>query len=118
MSFPAHLKYLMLTLLFGMFAVNSVRTTLDILESSKRLESLQSEVGALEEKKGFLERSLEYKKTEEYIEERARNALNLVRPGEEVYVSPRVMGSSSERLEEFRSKEDRPNYLLWLELFF
>lgn len=42
----------------------------------------------LEKKKSDLENAVSYKQTETYIEEKARNDLSLIRPGEKVYVIP------------------------------
>lgn len=118
MSIPARIKYVVFTLIFTVAAVNFVRTTLDILRSSKRLEDLRTEVTTMEGKKADLNDSLEYKKTQEYIEERARNALNLVKPGEKVYVSSQVLGEATENLQSAGFVKEKSNFELWVDLFF
>ena len=118
MSFPAYVKYIALTVLFIVAAVNFARTTMDILQSSQRLDNLRDDVVSLEEKRAYLEETLKYKKTEEYIEERARNALNLIKPGERVFVTPEVLAGSAEGTEVIPQNMEKSNVQLWLELLF
>jgi cell division protein FtsB len=118
MSIPAQFKYLIFTILFTVATVNFVRTTMNVLQSSKRLENLKEEVVSLEEKRAYLEQTIDYKKTDEYAEERARNALNLIKPGEKLYVSSTVLGKASERVKEELENKEKSNIQLWYELFF
>jgi cell division protein FtsB len=85
---PAHIKYIFLSILliFGMF--NFTRTTMDIIQTSKRLQNMQDNVAGLETKKKTLERDLSYKKTSRFVEEEARNRLNMIKKGEKVLVLP------------------------------
>jgi cell division protein FtsB len=117
MSIPAQLKYIVFTLLFTIATVNLVRTTLNILHSSQRLEDLKTEVSKLETKRSKMEDIIEYKKTDEFIEERARNALNLIKPGEKVFVMPVVLAASSEKTVSTVVEKEKSNFELWLELF-
>lgn len=131
MLFPAHLKYIVISalLLLGMF--NFTRTTMDIIQSSKRLENMQKTVKGLEKKKQSLDKELKYKKTSRFIEEQARNRLNMVKKGEEVLVLPASLQDPSKvsaKLDkptmqvlgdtDTPENEDRRNFWLWLELFF
>lgn len=131
MLVPAQLKYIGISvlLLFGMF--NFTRTTLDIIQSSKRLENMQKTVSKLESKKKATEKDLKYKKTARFIEEQARNRLNMVKKGEEVLVLPsslrtptqisggmqkpsmQVLGTSDSEEE----NASRRNFWLWVDLF-
>ena len=128
---PARLKYIVISvlLLFGMF--NFTRTTMDIIQSSKRLESMQKTVSSLEKKKLALDKELKYKKTARFIEEQARNRLNMAKKGEDVLVLPAALRDPSKitsRLEKPNGQvmgdtdsvenEERRNFWLWLELFF
>ena len=129
MRLPAHLKYIVISILFVLAAINFTRTTLDILKSSKRLDDIRSEVSDLEEKKTKLEDDIEYKKSDEYVEERARNDLNLIKPGEKVYVvsdldlsdidekTSNVLAEFTERIEK-SAKENDSNAYQWYRLFF
>jgi len=93
MRISAQLKYIVLSVLLVVATVSFTRTTLDIVKSSKRLDDLNEEVGEMEKKKGELQAEIDFKKTDEYIEERARNALSLVKPGEEIFI---VVGEKSD----------------------
>ena len=116
MSFPAYIKYIGLTALFLLATVNFARTTLDVLESSQRLDEVRDDVAMLEEEKTTLEKELEYKKSVEFVEREARNKLGFVRPGEQVFVPSEVLGAGP--YSEFRYKTAEVNvFRLWLELF-
>ena len=65
-----------------------VSTTREIIKSSKRLNEAKEEVLSLETAKEELIEEIEYKKGESYIKEIARNELNLIKPGEEIYIYP------------------------------
>ena len=117
MSIPARLKYILLTLIFTIATVNFVRTTLDILQSSKRLEDLRAEVSDMDAQKTQLQADLEYKKTRDYIEERARNALNMIKPGEKVYVPTAVLGVATSSPSYAAPQAEKSNLQLWYELF-
>lgn len=88
MAMPAQTKYIVLSILFVLASINFTRTALEILENSKRLDSLSQEVEELESEKKEYKNRVAYKKTDEYIEEKARNDLNMIKPGEKVYVVP------------------------------
>ena len=118
MSIPAYMRHTALTILFLLATVNFARTTLNVIESSKRLENTEAGVTALQEEKALLEEELVYKKTEEYVEQEARNKLGFVRPGEEVCVTSKILGSTSHNEEVLASSEDYSNLKLWMELFF
>lgn len=85
-------KFFLLSILLILAGISFTRTVLEILKSSKRLDATKEEITALEQRKDNLEETIEYKKTDDFIEKTAREELNLVKPGEEVYV---VNGSKS-----------------------
>ncbi len=131
MHIPAQLKYIILAIFFTLGSINAIRTTKGILESSKRLEQTDQEVLSLKNKKEELETSIEYKETDDYIEEAARNELNLVRPGEEIYIFPEDLATKEEEVLENESTEldlktrsslvdtkDTPPIEQWKELLF
>lgn len=134
MLFPARIKYIVLSILliFGMF--NFTRTTMDIIQTSKRLQGMQDNVKGLETRKKALERDLRYKKTSRFIEEEARNRLNMIKKGEKVLVLPvlsqkdavkdksrdlaksdttEVLGADTSTV----NAEDDGNFWQWIELF-
>lgn len=122
MSIPAQLKYIVLSIMFFIAAISFTRTTLDILQSSKRLETLKLEVTGLEQRKAVLEGDVAYKKTDAFVEEKARNDLNLIKPGEKIYVGTNVLPAATVREETitipFVQPKEKSNLALWYELFF
>lgn len=118
-------KYLFLSVLFIFASVNFTKATLDLFKNKNRIEDVKSEVVALKDKKSVLEESIEYKNTPEFIEESARNDLNLVKPGESVFVvneaiyDTHVSGSSgnlSTSSAVINAKNEvKSNFELWLD---
>ena len=92
---------------------------------------MQKTVSKLESKKKATEKDLKYKKTARFIEEQARNRLNMVKKGEEVLVLPsslrtptqisggmqkpsmQVLGTTDSEDE----NASRRNFWLWVDLF-
>lgn len=69
-----------------------VTATFKVVQRSKRLTEAKRELLALQEEKKRLEKRAEYVKSPEFVEEEARNKLNMVKPGEEVYLKPKILG--------------------------
>lgn len=114
-------KYLLGSTLFIFLSVSFVKSSFDVLKSKDRLDEINEEVRVLENEKTEIEKDIEYKKSDEYIEEKARNELNLIKPGEKVYV---VMGGddpSDNVLSESdvaQKQDDKSNWYSWYKLFF
>jgi TusA-related sulfurtransferase len=98
------------------------------LQSKNRLDEINGEVAALDKEKQEIEKEIEYKKTDDYVEEKARNELNLIKPGEKVYVvveneSPGgdvlsdISKKGNEEDVEATEKKQR-NWYSWYKLFF
>ncbi len=79
-------KYIFLSVLFVFASINFTKATLDLLKNKDRIKDLKEEVLSLEDKKEVLSASIAYKSTNEFVEESARNDLNLVKTGESVFV--------------------------------
>jgi len=116
------IKYLIGTVVFILLSVTFIKSSFDVLKSKDRLDELNKEVEILEKEKLEIEREISYKKTNEYVEEKARNDLNLIKPGEKVYVvmggdgpSENVLSESDVRLE---SGDEKSNWYSWYRLFF
>lgn len=75
------LGFIMVVLMF-----NVVRTIYATYQSSKQVEVLAGEVAALREEKQVLEDEKAYRESDYYIEQQARDALNLKKPGDVVFV--------------------------------
>lgn len=66
----------------------SIKYTFDIYKilTNNRLQQVKNEVALLEQKKQKVLNDIEYKKTNEYVEEFARNELDMIKPNEDVFV--------------------------------
>ena len=123
MPFKQKLKYGLISSALILLSVISLRSSLNILKNKRRLEDIKNEVFNLEKEKLSLEESIEYKKSDEYIEERARNDLNLIKPGEQVYV---IVGEQENKQVDVLSETDEQkkntikdsNPYMWYKLFF
>jgi len=113
------------TLILFIVSISLIKSSFQVFKSKNRLDVIKREVAELEMEKEQLEQDIKYKQTEEYVEEKARNNLNLVKPGEKVYVvvgedvksssSSNVLSGSDEREE--KNKKDE-NWYSWYKLFF
>ncbi|NMB91276.1 septum formation initiator family protein [candidate division WWE3 bacterium] len=125
MSKVTKFKYMLGTLILFIVSISLIKSSFQVFKSKNRLDVIKREVAELEMEKEQLEQDIKYKQTEEYIEEKARNNLNLVKPGEKVYVvvgedvksssSSNVLSGSDEREE--KNKKDE-NWYSWYKLFF
>ena len=123
-------KHIILFVALAIPLLAFVRTTAQIVGSDRRLERLREEVAALEKVREGLQGELAHKESTEYVEQQARDNLNFVRPGEEIFVlsddvwrdylmAPEqaadtgILGTSTEE----RSFKDS-NIYLWYRLFF
>lgn len=122
MSDPARFKKIITSVLLVIASINLVRTTRDIIKSSKRLDSLQEEVAGLKSKEAVLEQDLAYKQSNEFVEESARNNLNMTKEGEKVYVvldskeKESVLGQFTKKIEGNNVIKDS-NLYSWYKLF-
>lgn len=79
-------KYLIISIVLFIISINLVVTTITMLNRRNRLVELEKDVIALREEEIALKEAIEYKQTDEFVEEFARNELNLIKPGEDVVV--------------------------------
>lgn len=85
----------------------------------KEIVELQNEVKRLEAKKIETMEILQYVKSTNFVEEKARTELNLVKPGEKMMVI--TSGTQSESANSFRNldyEESVPNPVKWWRFFF
>ncbi|MFA6981546.1 MAG: septum formation initiator family protein [Patescibacteria group bacterium] len=118
MPIPAYVKYIALSILFIIATVNFSKTTISIIESSKRLDETEEEVLSLESERENLEKELDYRKSDEFIEEKARNDLNLIKPGERVYVVSEELTKKVEEARKLVGEIEKSNIQKWADLFF
>ncbi|OGC69799.1 hypothetical protein A2415_05020 [candidate division WWE3 bacterium RIFOXYC1_FULL_39_7] len=134
MSQDSPIKYIILAILFVVASVNFTKTTLEIVKSSRRLDELRSEVADMDAEKAALQKDIEYKKTDAYVEEKARNDLNMAKEGEKLFVvfdkgansddsiaekdDSEVLSAQDTRNGSVSSNTRAQNLLLWYKLFF
>ena len=132
MSSNSRLKYILGIIFFTVLSVNTVKSALNVLKSKDRLDQVNEEVAVLDKEKKEIEEEIEFKKTDEYIEEKARNDLNLIKPGEKVYVvkstedgvsgnvlsEADVAPSESKETVEGAEENKDENWYSWYRLFF
>jgi cell division protein FtsB len=126
MSNLKQFKYVLITALLFVLSAGFIKSTLSILKSKERLDDVQKEVASMQKQVKDLNADIEYKKTDVYIEEKARNDLNLIKPGEQVYVvvdsgkntsSAEVLGTQSNNTGKKNNPKDA-NWYSWYKLFF
>lgn len=105
-------------ILVGLILV--VKITGDLLHLFKawqQIEKMERKVAALEKKKKELSEKNQYYQTPEFIEEEARNKLNMAKPGEIIVVLPPNL---SEFLNHSKNQNEElePNWRRWWNLFF
>jgi len=83
---PGIVIIVLVALLLG---YNTLAAILRNYELQGRVDRLDDEIGILELENNKLRYNNEYYKTDSYLEKRARESLNLRRPGEEVVIVPR-----------------------------
>ena len=120
-------KYIIGAVILLIISVVFIKSSFDVLKSKERLDEINSELSLLNEEKEKIEKEIEYKQTDEYVEEKARNELNLIKPGEKVYVvveesSGSVVLSETDEIKQDEKeeidKEKQKNWYLWYRLFF
>ena len=120
-------KYIVGAVILLIISVGFIKSSFDVLKSKERLDEINSELSSLNEEKDRIEKEIEYKQTDEYVEEKARNELNLIKPGEKVYVVVEegsesvVLSETDERKQDEKEELDEKkqnNWYLWYRLFF
>lgn len=120
-------KYIIGAVILLIISVVFIKSSFDVLKSKERLDEINSELSSLNEEKEKIEKEIEYKQTDEYVEEKARNELNLIKPGEKVYVvveegSESVVLSETDEIKQDEKEEidkkKQKNWYLWYRLFF
>lgn len=107
----------LVTILVGLILiVNLVRTIYQTYRSGQRVATLAREVEGLRVQEDQLKEKLAYRQSEEFVEQEARDKLNLVKPGETVVVfdESEELGTKSRDLGEGSQKS---NYQEWKRLF-
>ena len=87
-------------------------------QGGRRVKDLAREINELKIEEGQLKQTLEYRKSGEFVEQQARDKLNLIKPGDTVGIlNPRGLGSEAQDSDSVRNLA-LPVYRQWFRLFF
>lgn len=130
-------KYIILSVILLSASFSFMKTTFEVMKSKRRFEDVKLEVAQLEQEKALLQEQIAFQQTDDFVEQQARNKLNMVRPGEKIFVVPEdyadqvgydsssVLGiddandvDSGSVPESSVLVEDVPNYKKWFDVFF
>ena len=90
---------------------------LRLFKAVQQIKTMEEQVLKLEKEKEKLSLKYQYYQTPEFIEEEARNKLNMAKPGETIVILPPNLG---EFLNHPKNKDSPslPNWKKWWDLFF
>ena len=97
--------------------IGLVRQIKDALEAGSRLDRATDEVSALQAENRSLKQKLENSKSFEFIEEIARNKLNLGKPNETVVIIQKELIDNLINAQKKVEEPKLPNWKGWLRLF-
>jgi len=79
---------------------------------------MSAEVSGLKDEEKSLKDELSYKKSDDFVVTEARNKLNMVKKGEEIFAKPVVLGIKDESSDNQKpEKRIESNVSLWVKLF-
>jgi cell division protein FtsB len=99
----------------GLLIFSLFKNIFRLLRAEKRIDEAQDVVTRLRDEQQTLSERKEHLESEAFIEEQARNKLNMAREGEAVVVLSPEIGETSEKKEEAIQK--LPVWQQWLEVF-
>ena len=85
-------KSLALSVILLVISASFVTGTLKVVQRGRRLVEAKKDLAALQQEEERLEKEAEYRQSLEFVEKEARNKLNMAKPGEEVYLKPKILG--------------------------
>jgi cell division protein DivIC len=105
---PGLPQVVIVLLVLGLFVALAIQPTRQLLEQKDRISGMSHDLNRLERSNTRLERRIERLKDPDYIEQRARTQIGLVRPGETaVIVMP---PGESKRNENHKDAHPRPSH--------
>lgn len=106
-----------LVLIVGVLLIYGLsRNILRLLQAEKKVGQAQEELKRLELEQEELVQKKEYFESEEFIEQQARNKLNMAKEGEAVVILPPEGGRILDRGGE-KDLAERSNWQSWLQVF-
>jgi len=99
------------------FIVKLTGDFLRLLKAGQRIKIMEEKILKLEEKKKELSSKYRYYQTPDFIEEEARNKLNMAKPGEIIVILPPNLEGVLNR-PQAHTEPPIPNWKKWWNLFF
>lgn len=111
-------RLLIIIIGFGLI-VNLSRDIIRLAESLNQVELVEEQTREMETKRQALLNQKDYYQTEEFIEEEARNKLNMAKSNETIVILPENLKAALGQEEiSPKNKEKLPNWQQWWQLFF
>jgi len=88
-----------------------------LLSATQQIKKAEERVAKLEEQRKQLSEKYQYYQTPEFIEEEARNKLNMAKPGETIVILPNNLNELLNHRQKFQ-ENSLPNWRKWWKLFF
>lgn len=79
-------KQIIVAIILLALSFSFLKSGFDALGSKKRLQEAHEKAAELVSQRDALKKDIHYKESSEYVEQSARNDLNMIKPGEKVYV--------------------------------
>jgi cell division protein FtsB len=98
--------------------VNLSRDILRLLRAGEQVKKAEEKLEEQEKEREELVGKKEYFQSPEFVEEEARNKLNLAREEETIVILPPNVEEMSEWMEQEDREEELPNWKRWWRLFF
>jgi cell division protein FtsB len=113
-----HRLFRIIVILIGLvLVINLSRNILKLLKAGDRISLAERKLAELEKKNQQLAEQKEYYQSEDFVEQEARNKLNMARPGEAIVILPpnvkELLGKT-----ESKSTSGSANWEMWWKLFF
>lgn len=106
------------TIVAFMLIINLLTSLYRTYQSGQRVGKLSSQVEELQIQKGQLSQSLDYRQSPDFIEQQARDKLNLVKGNEKVVVFQKPKPQEGDTDTTKQNILNKSNLQLWRELFF
>ncbi|MFN2587461.1 MAG: septum formation initiator family protein [Actinomycetota bacterium] len=114
MSFPRRVPFVgpglvVFLLVIGLLAAMAIEPTLELIQQNERIARMKAELAEIEETNERLERRIVRLDDPDFLEQKAREQIGLVRPGETAYlVVPPGRDRADERRERRRAAPPPP----------
>ena len=95
-------------LVIGLFCALAIEPTRQLIEQRERISGMSSDLNRLERSNDRLEARIERLKDPDYLEQRAREQVGLIRPGETTYVVMPPRRSAAEAANKAKEKAPEP----------